>query len=118
MNLDGDYVSCRIYFGKTKNSQFEAKQLVGNVFGNLVHPLNSKVFFFSLSLSLSHTHTHTHCCLFTWELQTKDKASVKWDLAATWAKLAGTLSDIIWKQRLFCMNRRVIKGAGGGQRAV
>lgn len=37
---------------------------------------------------------------------------------ATWMKLAGALSDIIWKRPHFCMNRRFIKGAGGGQGAA
>ena len=80
----------------------------------LVHPLNS----LHLSMSLLLSHSNTQCCLFTWEVQTKDKASVKWDLAATWAELARTVSDIIWKWRLFCTNKRVIKWAGGGQGAV
>lgn len=51
-------------------------------------------------------------------LQTKDKASVKWDLVWTWTKLAGAVSDIVWKQPLFFVNRRFIKGAGGGQGAA
>lgn len=55
-------------------------------------------------------------CLYL--LQTKDKASVKWDLVWTWTKLAGAVSDIIWKQPLFFVSRRFIKGAGGGQGAA
>ncbi len=108
-----------IYFWEKKNLNSKLSKL-SEMFSEtiFVHLLNSLSFLLSLSLSLTHTHTYTYCCLFTWELQTKDKASVKWDLAATWAELAGTLSDIIWKQRLFCMNKRVIKGAGGGQGAV
>lgn len=65
----------------------------------------------------SETFVHSLNSVFL-GLQTKDKASVKWDLAVTWEELAEAVSDIIWKRRLRCMNREVINGAGGGQRAV
>lgn len=42
----------------------------------------------------------THVAAFSFGgSQNVDKASVKWDLAGTWTKLAGIVGDVIWKWR-------------------
>lgn len=59
----------------------------------------------------------THVAAFSFGGSQKvDKASVKWDLAGTWTKLAGMVGDIIWKWHPVLRHgqKGLSKGAGGG----
>lgn len=103
-----DYL-CRLIYFLDKTEEGNSLQMFSGTV--IVSPLNSPHLFLFFSTSLSCTHI---AAFLFGRSQTVDKASVKWDLAATWTKLAGTVSDIIWKQRpLFCMNRGR-QGRGGG----
>lgn len=105
-----DYL-CRLIYFLDKIEEGNSLEMFSETV--IVSPLNSPhLSFFFLFTSLSNTHI---AAFLFGRSQTVDKASVKWDLAATWTKLAGTVSDIIWKRRpLFCMNRgREGKGGEG-----